>query len=220
MLNFKVAMILRILFGLSIWFSYGWVFVLIDQPEIISPQRGAALQGVVNVVGRTEIPGFKTAEIAFAYDPDPTNTWFLIQKNDQAVNQGTLTSWDTTMITDGTYQIRVRVILSDGQYSDRIVTGLRVRNYSPVETNTPRPVQTVQSTQTIGSPVTLVPATITVVPPTVTVTPYKTPVQILPNPAQLTPYHLLSGLIQGIAFTLVIFILLGLYLGLRSLIKR
>jgi len=57
------------------------------EPQLIvgSPHPGEALQGAVSIGGTTELPGFRSAEVTFAYQSDPTGTWFLIQQSSKPV---------------------------------------------------------------------------------------------------------------------------------------
>ena len=97
------------------------------------------LQGVVTIRGSSNETGFLSAEVDFTYAGDTTGTWFLIATDSQPVDSSTLATWDTTTITDGDYNLRLRVILSDGTHLDVIIPNLRVRNYTPIETPTPAP---------------------------------------------------------------------------------
>ena len=45
--------------------------------------------------------------------------------------------WDTSQITDGEYDLRVVAEYNGGAAIYELVTNLRIRNYSPVETATP-----------------------------------------------------------------------------------
>ena len=176
---------------------------------IQSPGGGEALQGVVSVSGTSIVPGFRSAEVAFAYQEDPTHTWFSIQQSAQPVENGVLASWDTTTIADGTYQLRLQVVLEDGQVLENLVAGLRVRNYSRVETSTPASPAARQATVT----------------PTPTPLPdfQAAPKNNLPqptNPAQLDRFDLQRSALGG---TLIVFsaLLVGLlYLAVRALIRR
>jgi hypothetical protein len=172
-----------------------------SQVSILSPQAGGVLQGQVTITGNNNITGFVSAEIFFTYTHDPTDTWFLIASSSQPVTQGMLAVWDTTTITDGLYALRLRVTLGDGSYVDAIVPDLRVRNYTPVETNTP----------------TAVPLESTPVPKaTATATPYPTPTALPPNPAALTPLNIYTSLGYGALSVVVIIVLFAFYLRLRN----
>jgi hypothetical protein len=171
-----------------------------EQPAILSPQQGQVVQGVVTILGSSNESGFGSSEIDFGYAGDTTGTWFLIAKGSQPVDSNTLATWDTTTITDGNYDLRLRVTLSDGTYLDAIVPNLRVRNYTPIETPTPAPTE-VQPTNTPTK--------------TLTPTPFPTPTPLPVNPAVLTPADISTSLVYGGLGAVILIIILGIYLWLR-----
>lgn len=186
--------------------------VMAQQPpekvEIESPRGGDALQGVVSVTGTTEIEGFRTMEMAFAYQSDTTGTWFLISRSTTPVKEAALASWDTTTISDGIYRLRVQVALADGKTLETVIEGLRVRNYLPVETATPG-TRTGQVT------------------PTPTRTPLPDfevsetdPTPLPTNPAVVTPRDLQASMIQGSLAAAGALGLFVLYLALRAAFRR
>jgi hypothetical protein len=169
-------------------------------PLVISPRQGDVLQGVVIIKGTTDLKGFVSAEVDFAYTGDPTVTWFLIATNNQRVNLDNLAVWDTTTITDGNYILRVRVYLKDGSFLDAAVPNLRVRNYTPIETPTPAPTA-LQPTVTMT--------------PTLTSTPFPAPTPLPPNASILTPVDVSKSIAYGGLGAVFLLIVLGIYLGLR-----
>jgi hypothetical protein len=171
-----------------------------SNPAINSPQAGDALQGVVTVVGSSNLSGFASAQLSFSYIDDPTDTWFLIATLSQPVLDQTLVNWDTTSISDGNYTLRLRVILTDGSTHDVLVPGLRVRNYTPVETPTPAP------TVPQATPL-----------PTITQTPtlFPTPTLIPQNPAVLATTDVSFSIIYGGSGAILLFIIIAIYLWLR-----
>ena len=174
--------------------------------NITSPNSGQALQGIIAIQGNSAIKNYSSSEIEFAYTNNPTNTWFLINSAKEAVKNNLLAEWDTTTITDGTYTIRLRVISTDGQEYQVSISDLRVRNYTPIETDTPAPVNgAVITTSTI-------PPSQTPISPTPTILPT--------NPAQFSPSEIGYSLGRGAMAALVFFTVLGLYLGLRRLSQR
>jgi hypothetical protein len=167
---------------------------------IDSPQQGEVLQGVVTIRGSSNGTGFLSSEIDFAYAGDTTGTWFLIATSTQPVDSDILATWDTTTITDGNYNLRLRVYLTDGSHLDATVPDLRVRNYTPVETPTPAPTA-LQPTP--------VPTT------TLTPTPFPSPTALPPNPAVMTPADVSTSLAYGGLGAVLLLVLLGIYLWLR-----
>ncbi len=109
----------------------------IDVPgfaEIVQPAEGQALQGIVTIRGTAAHPAFEAFELAFSFDPDPTETWFALgEPVDTPVVDGRLAIWDTGPISDGNYRLRLRVRIEGGAPLVAIVEDLRVRNYTPTE---------------------------------------------------------------------------------------
>ncbi len=178
--------------------------------EVTSPLPGSALQGSVVITGSTNLPGFQAAEVDFSYgDTGPAN-WFLIQQSQEAVQSGTLAVWDTSKIADGNYRLRVVVNLQDGKVLETTITGLRVRNYTVIETDTPTPVIPAQLSVTLASPV----ASLT--PVVATSTPQLTPTLLPPNPAQVPGGGLWFNIAMGASFVTVLFLLLFVYLWFKG----
>ena len=168
-------------------------------PYFLQPDPGSALQGIVTVAGFSAIPGFQSAELSFAYLEDPTNTWFLITTSEQWVDEGVLGTWDTTTISDGEYTLRLRINLQDNTFLEAFLSGLRVRNYTPIETSTPAP--------------TLVAASPTA-SPTMTSTPHPTPTSLPQNPAAISHSEVAGSMLFG-ASTVVLVVLV-----FRLLVRR
>ena len=187
-------------------------------PAIHSPLGGQAVQGIVPLTGNTAMEGFISAELSFAYLNNPTDTWFLIAQSDTPVENDILAQWDTTTISDGDYSLRLVVRLNDGSEHSTSVEGVRVRNYTAIEADTPTPTV---PTPTPQASETLVPTQT----PTITLTPTATLVPITPtapppNPAELSSDAILSSVGRGILAVIGLFALLGLYQGIRSLFRR
>ena len=169
-------------------------------PIIESPRVGDALQGIVTVYGSSDVAGFSSVEFSFAYSDDPTGTWFLISTSDQPVTTGALATWDTTIITDGNYILRMRVFFSDGTTSDATVSGLRVRNYTHVETPTPIPTA---------------PEATSVPTLTPTETPFPTPTSLPRNPVELSSTNIFGSILYGGLAAILVILILIIYLWLR-----
>jgi len=179
--------------------------------EIQSPAPGQALQGAVSIIGNSQIPGFVSSELSFSYSGDPMGTWFLIQESSQAVTNGSLAQWDTSAITDGVYHLRLVITLQGGSQTQAVVTGLRVRNYTPVETETPTPV-TPTATFVPGN--TLVP-TLTPTPPA-----KPTPTPLPTNPAEITRSDVMSSMGKGMLAVLGLFALMAVFALVKSVAEK
>jgi hypothetical protein len=163
------------------------------------------VRGLLTIQGTTAVEGFARSEVAFAYAEAP-ETWFRIAESAAPIENGALARWDTGTITDGDYALRLLITLEDGSQQSMTLEGLRVRNYSPVETGTPTPtpiVTPLHSTPTI---------TPTPVPPL--------PTPLPPNPAGLSTREALASMGKGALFVLGAFATLGIYQRARSLLRR
>lgn len=195
---------------IGIVFFMAGVFLLRPSTRLFvaSPQPGEVLQGVVPITGSTVTPDFLSYEVSFTYDREDSRTWFLIQQNNESVQDGNLAVWDTTTITDGDYRLRVQVFLRDGQSEDLIVGGLRVRNYTPAEqqpTSETLQMPSFQETDAI---------------PTTSVTLPPSPTSLPENPAQITSKGLVNSLLTGLGLVVLIFLVFGLYLARRNSRRR
>ena len=127
------------------------------------------------------------------------------------MTEGLLAAWDTNLVTDGDYDLRLRVTLQDGTILETLVTGLRVRNRTPTETATLAP------TFTPGPADTPVPSPLPPTPmPAPTATHYPTPTPLPPNPAAVTPTEIYSFLGRGVLVALLTFLVVALFLRLRK----
>ncbi|MBK5108636.1 MAG: hypothetical protein JJE12_10915 [Anaerolineales bacterium] len=176
-----------------------------EQLVIISPDPGQALQGTVLVLGETGFDAPTNVRLSFSYRDDPRNTWFIIQEFQRVVQQELRYEWDTTTITDGDYTIRLFTETEQGEHVD-YVEGLRVRNYTAVETSTPVPTSTPAPQDTLAPTITPT-RTITAIPPTATALP--------PNPAQITTNDVWYSILQGALITLGLFAILGVIQVIR-----
>jgi hypothetical protein len=162
--------------------------------------------GTVEIRGISLIENFSSAEVAFAYQDNPTGTWFLIQQSQTPVTNGVLALWDTTAITDGFYNLRLRITLTDGTTKDVTVSGVEVRNYTATET--PLPTGTALPTATL---IPILPTNT----PSITPSPYPTPTALPANPAELNQQSLLKYLAYGAGGVIVAFAFFALVLTFR-----
>lgn len=178
---------------------------------VLSPINGQAVQGMVSVIGTTTVAGFMSAELSFGYDDDPTHTWFLIAETTEIVSGGQIAAWDTTTITDGEYTLRLIVYLDDGSQIMVKVKGIRVRNYTPIETDTPVPTATFAPGQ-MPVPTSTPTSTATKPPPT--------PTPLPPNPVILSTQDITRNLERGVIIAFALFLLGGIYVLLRKRLRK
>ena len=159
-----------------------------EQPEIqiFSPLPGEAVQGLVQIIGTIDVPGFQSYELAFTFKED--ETWFLIAQGDTPVIQGVLGEWDTTVLTDSIYDLMVRVRQQNGEVTEIILESIRVRNYSQIETPTAAP--TTQASDQASAPTT---------EPTLEAEPtiQPTPTELPDNPASVDSEQITTAIKRG-----------------------
>jgi hypothetical protein len=184
--------------------------------EIISHQAGEAVRGVVPIAGHTAISGFISWELTFSYVNNPTGTWFLIAEGVEPITQDFLAEWDTTKITDGSYNLRLTVYLDEGRRTHFILLDIRVRNYTPIESSTPTPTHT-------ATPYTLTPPPSST--PTLTINPTDTPLPDTPtplptNPIEISAPDVTNSLLRGAGVAFSAFLILGIYRTIRGWIGK
>jgi hypothetical protein len=180
--------------------------------EIISQIDGEAIRGIVPIWGNSLIDGFVSWEINYSYADDTTGTWFLIVESNEPVEDDLLGDWDTTRITDGIYHLRLTIFLEEGRRNHFIVRNLRVRNYTSIETNTPVPTLTETPITVTAQPSQSATASLL---PTETPIP-ETPTPLPTNPLEISDSEVSYSVVRGMAGTLAVFLIIGLYATLRK----
>ena len=187
-------------------------------PGLTAPVEGAVLQGTVEITGSLGTTGFTSAELAFGYSGDPTDTWFLLQNYPQPAEPGIQFTWNTTTLTDGDYRLRLRAVTADGSTEDYIVGNLHIRNRTAMPSATPAETGATQATETslpaepAISEAEISPVTETLAAPTEV---RSTPTPALTNPVEMTTEGVYSSLGRGALLALALFAILGLWLRLR-----
>ena len=206
--------------------------------EIADPQPGQVLRGVALIRGAADHPAFDHYEVSFAYEPNPTASWFAIEAaGGAAVPGGQLASWDTTQIADGAYQLRLQVFVTNGEAPLEFITaGLIVANSVPLPTasTAPRATALAIATAAVATvPVSTPPSAASDLPTsTPAVSPSGTPA-ISPSSAPeaapaiapagnvllpaASPYVLALG--RGALAAIVGFLSLGMYALLRPFVR-
>lgn len=133
--------------------------------EVTRPVSGEAVGGVVTIEGTANHPSFDHFDLTFTYEADTTSTWFpIVDEHRSRVVEGRLAVWDTTGITDGEYMLRLRVWPAEGEPLVAIVHGVRVRNYTSIETPTPGPSPAAPALTPTEAPPTSTPTPPAIVP--------------------------------------------------------
>jgi hypothetical protein len=174
---------------------------------IQSPVEGDTLQGAVTISGGMDVKGFVSYEAAFAYDDGKDSpTWFLIRRDINQVQKGTLAVWDTTTITDGDYQVRILAHTDDGREITATAGHLHVSNYSPIKGGRIAGGLTAAAPALQKGPSSDAPRPVEM--------------KLPPNPAELSREQLNSSLSRGLILAAVLLGGLGLYLAARRVLHR
>jgi hypothetical protein len=197
---------------------------------ITAPPDGAAISGLAPIVGTAAHPQFQRYELAFGYDPNPSDTWFSISDPvTTPVVNNVLGNWDTTGLTDGAYILRLRVYWSDRDFLEAFAR-VRIQNATPTPTRTPEaaaptgtpgpaPTEFTAPTAAAGS------QPVIALPPTSTPRPTPGPAGLVGGggapvlSTRLNATIVADAFLNGVRLTVVIFALLGTYTGLRALVR-
>lgn len=163
------------------------------QGSVASPRSGSVVRGSVSVIGTANHPEFWKYEIRVVPGQNPgigDDQWYRVIVREEPVLNGQLAVWDTSVLPDGLYTMRLRVVRLDGNWQDFDVLPLTVANSTP-PTATLAPPTATSPPPPPPSPTTAViaSATPTVVLASPTPSPTATPAQS-PTPltlATLTP---------------------------------
>jgi hypothetical protein len=187
---------------------------------ITTPLDGATVAGVVPILGTATHPQFLRYELAFGYSPNPTDTWFTLQEpvKTPVVNE-VLGRWDTTGVTDGVYTLRLRVYWTERLFVEAFARDVRVQNATPTpppapQTTLPAPQATATATPAIRLPPTSTPR-----PTTVVASANTTSRPSNPAPNWLDKQIIGRALITGLMLTASLFVLLGLYQGIKATLR-
>jgi hypothetical protein len=208
----------------------GWKGALAAPPNqgdlalITLPQNNAIVRGLVSIQGSATHPQFQFYKVEYSREPVTDDNWVIIGAiREQQIVDGQLEVWDSTLVPDGSYTLRLRVVRLDGNYSEYSVIQVVVANAQPTETPTPAesPTPTVSPTPLPPTPTIIIeqPAL-----PTSAATPLPTPVTPLPTPSEeqftfdLDVIPLQTACLYGAGVSLGIFLLFAFMAALRNLI--
>lgn len=197
------------------------------QARIDSPRDQAEVRGQVPIEGSATHPSFQKYEVHYGPEPNPGDQWTPIGGSPFSVPvvQGRLGLWDTTVVPDGVYSLRLRVVRLDGNYDEYFVRGVRVGNTRPADTPTPAgPVDTPTPPGPTAVP-TPTPTILIAVPtvPSPTARPTETALPT-PEPTATTrpmnlPFQNIGGAAcWGAGATLALFVGVGLLFALKNVL--
>jgi len=211
--------------GLVVYIMLGWTWAaLAAEPflqavpaQITSPADNAVVRGTVPIVGTAVDPAFWKYEVYYGPEPNPMDQWTLIGAvHEEQVVEGLLETWDTTIVPDGTYSLRLRVVNRTGNYQELFARGIMVANAEPTET--PMPTQTPLPTPTItpaATPTFMIP-TSPLAQPTATPTLVRPTRSALPDLLDVDAWR--GSFCFGAQLMAVILVVIALVFALRRLL--
>jgi hypothetical protein len=204
------------------------------QVQITSPEIGSRVRGRVPVIGSAVVPNFQFYKVEMGVGPNPAQWAVIGQLHYEPVINSQLEVWDTTMVPDGVYTLRVQGVKMDGNWEEFFVRGITVANTEPPPTETPEPSPTPLETPTEIPVVQRTPAPVlTATPPEpaqiigptgpTAVLAMPTPTPTLSRPERqsalpVEPENWIESFTFGVVATGTIFIVLGIVFGLRRLL--
>jgi len=190
--------------------------------QITSPRDRAAVRGQVPIEGSAAHDQFQKYELHYGPEPNPGDQWTPVGGSPFGVPviQGRLALWDTTLIPDGLYSLRLRIVRLDGNYDEYFVRGIQVSNTFPTDTPMPAASPTAsRPTDTPAPTLTVIIAVPTIVSPTPkpTNTPLPTALPTdTPQPSDMPFQSVSDAACWGVGATLAVFAGIGLLFGLKS----
>ena len=168
-----------------------------------APAPGDVLRGVVQVQGTVDADGFASADLAFAYESDDTNTWFLIGEIDRPISNAELGTWDTSVISDGDYVLRLRVSsLAATEFETKVT--VQVRNYTAPVLAAPSATPTEALVMGVPTPMVVVAS-----PTSARVTPVA-PTPLPANPAAISADAVYAGFGRAALLVTALVLMVGI----------
>jgi hypothetical protein len=97
--------------------------------EINHPQPGDAMSGFAAILGYASTPSFRRYELHLAVAG--SESWQWLTTSFAPVYDDVLYTLDTTDYPDGLYDLRLRVLREDGNYTEAFLGGVEIRNARP-----------------------------------------------------------------------------------------
>jgi hypothetical protein len=206
-----------------------------DLAVISNPASNAVVQGTVQISGSADHPAFQFYSVEFSPEPVTGDQWQIIgATHNTPVINGVLENWDTSLLPDVSYTLRLRTVRLDGNYTEAFSQQVVVANAQPLPTDTP-----LVPTEEVIVPPSVPTETPTPLPPTPTVsieqpiveTPTPRPVETsapLEDPDEVTSFvptvtgfslsPLRDACLYGAALMFGVFLLFGFLAALRTFI--
>jgi hypothetical protein len=97
--------------------------------EITHPKNGDAVFGFVRIQGYASIDSFRRYDVHIAVAGSESWQWLATSLN--PVYDDIIHLLDSTQFPDGLYDVRVRVLRDDGNYTEDFLRGIEIRNANP-----------------------------------------------------------------------------------------
>jgi hypothetical protein len=195
------------------------------QAVITSPRDRAVVRDKVSIKGTATHPEFWKYEVAYGPEPNPSDQWVLIgMVHETQVVDNVLETWDTTLVPDGNYSLRLRVVRRDGNYQEYFVREVAVANTQP--TDTPLPPAVTPTPTNTPTPLPPTPTIVIELPvlPSPTPQPLPTTASVIrPTPTPAPSFFSVNlpdlggAFCWGVGAAAFIFLLVGLLAVLRRL---
>jgi hypothetical protein len=208
-----------------------------DLAIISSPASNAVVRDAVPIMGSADYPSFQFYIIELSPEPVGDQWQIIGEIHDQPVVNGVLETWNTALVPDGSYTLRLRVVRLDGNYSEGYAQQVVVSNAAPLPTDTPTPAPVEEVAPADVAP-TITPTDLPPTPPIVidqpiVETPTPRPIATTPpldNPDEqqsliptvsgfsLTP--IMDACLYGSAAMLILFLAFGFLSAMRYFILQ
>jgi subtilisin family serine protease len=113
------------------------VKVIIDNVYITSPKKDEIVKGIINIIGRASGTNFSSYKIEYGSGTNPINWCRLINSTVPVVNDVLVLNWDTSLILDGLYTLKLTVEYTDGHISEDKITIYIANNTLPSQPGWP-----------------------------------------------------------------------------------
>jgi hypothetical protein len=204
-----------------------------DLAIIGSPASNSVVRGTVQITGSADYPSFQFYILEVAPEP-VTDQWQIIGEiHEQPVIDGVLETWDTTLVPDGSYTLRLRVVRLDGNYSEAFSQQVVVTNAQPIPTDTPTPAgpETGPTRPPTTTPTPLPPTPTIVIEQPIVDTPTPRPIpttppltdpeeetSLIPTVSGFSLSPLRDACIYGGGLMVVVFLLFGFLSAIRQIV--
>lgn len=183
---------------------------------LTGPVPGATLSGSVDISGRALIQDFRFYKVE--YSPLGREQWVLIGTDvvRRPVENGRLAVWQTTLVPDGVYALRLHVVDSTGNFCLATLSPVTLQNARPTAAEVPMPTDTPMLTVVPPQSTPTLPANVSVEFAPVRNTPGSLPTR--PSPISLpdtSPVVLVVFFVFGALATLAVVLFVGVVIFVR-----